>query len=227
MKKPIQISIPTPCNENWDAMSPEAKGRFCASCQKTVIDFTHSSDREIATVLKNNNNACGRFRSNQLERELVVPKEKSSVWMAASAAVVSFLTIGNDVVSAQTPTRTEQVQIKHIVGKPAFIPDNQINGTVISDTDKQPLPGVVIVNKNSHIEAQADVEGRFTIEAKKGDTLEFSYLSYNVKTVKIDEQKNIIITIYESPAELMGDIYIEKKRTFFGRIFHSIGSIFR
>jgi len=95
MKRSIQISIPTPCHENWDAMTPADKGRFCASCQKTVFDFTNSSDREIASLLKNTDSACGRFRNNQLNRNLIIPKEKSSLWIAASAAIVSFLTIGN------------------------------------------------------------------------------------------------------------------------------------
>ena len=88
-------------------MTPKAKGRFCASCQKTVIDFTASSDREIASMLKNQKSACGRFREGQLNRNLILPAEKLSVWLAASAAVVSFLTIGNDVVSAQTPANLE------------------------------------------------------------------------------------------------------------------------
>jgi len=52
MKKQIQLSIPTPCHEDWDKMNPVEKGRFCDSCQKKVIDFSNMSDREIATFFK-------------------------------------------------------------------------------------------------------------------------------------------------------------------------------
>lgn len=33
----IQLSIPTPCNESWQSMTPDTKGRFYQNCQKTVI----------------------------------------------------------------------------------------------------------------------------------------------------------------------------------------------
>ena len=108
MRKSVYISIPAPCHENWDAMNTEDKGRFCASCQKKVFDFTKSSNREIASVLKDTENICGRFNVNQINRDLIIPKEKSSIWIAASAAIISFLTIGNQTILAQTPANTEQ-----------------------------------------------------------------------------------------------------------------------
>jgi len=48
MLKNIQLSIPKPCHENWDAMSPVEKGRFCGSCQKQVVDFSNMNDWQIA-----------------------------------------------------------------------------------------------------------------------------------------------------------------------------------
>ena len=46
------IEIKNPCNENWNNMKPNQDGRFCLSCQKTVIDFTNKSPDEISAILK-------------------------------------------------------------------------------------------------------------------------------------------------------------------------------
>ena len=40
-------SIPNPCSEDWNTMTPDDNGRFCGSCQKVVIDFTTYSTHEI------------------------------------------------------------------------------------------------------------------------------------------------------------------------------------
>lgn len=61
--KTLHISIPKPCSENWDSMSPNEKGRFCAVCSKTVVDFTEKTPAEIVAILQNQYaKMCGRFR---------------------------------------------------------------------------------------------------------------------------------------------------------------------
>lgn len=76
MKK-LSLSIPTPCHEDWNAMTPEAQGRFCGSCQKTVMDFTTMSDRQIAeTFKKPAGEMCGRFHADQLNRDIIIPKKR-------------------------------------------------------------------------------------------------------------------------------------------------------
>ncbi|MEP7095663.1 MAG: hypothetical protein ABI793_16490, partial [Flavobacterium sp.] len=72
----IKISIPEPCHENWLEMTPTEKGRFCGNCQKNVIDFTKSSDREILLAYNKTENICGQFKVSQLQREISIPKEK-------------------------------------------------------------------------------------------------------------------------------------------------------
>jgi hypothetical protein len=47
MLKNIQIRIDDPCSASWDQMHPTEQGRFCSSCQKTVVDFTGMSDQEV------------------------------------------------------------------------------------------------------------------------------------------------------------------------------------
>ncbi|SFN01736.1 TonB-dependent outer membrane receptor, SusC/RagA subfamily, signature region [Chryseobacterium oleae] len=67
----MKITIPKPCHENWEAMTPEEKGRFCSVCSKTVRDFTISSDQEIIEVFSHSSeNICGNFNASQLNRDL-------------------------------------------------------------------------------------------------------------------------------------------------------------
>ncbi|AGC76901.1 TonB-like protein [Nonlabens dokdonensis] len=73
MKEYYSFKIPEPCNEDWNQMTPSAKGRFCSSCEKTVIDFTKMSSFEISNYLKENmhNGVCGRIYKSQLDRVVV------------------------------------------------------------------------------------------------------------------------------------------------------------
>src|SRR5688500_9363398 len=83
MRKQIQISVTSPCQEDWNKMHPNATGRFCDQCEKTVIDFTGKSDAEIFRLLsKNNQNVCGRLTDVQLDRWIVEPisQKRKNVW---------------------------------------------------------------------------------------------------------------------------------------------------
>ncbi|HWB28782.1 MAG TPA: T9SS type A sorting domain-containing protein [Chitinophagaceae bacterium] len=86
MKKQLYITIPTPCHENWDNMTPAAKGRFCQACAKTVVDFTAMTDSEILHYFsKAAGNTCGRFANDQLQRPLQPLKdEKRKAWWIAA-----------------------------------------------------------------------------------------------------------------------------------------------
>lgn len=76
MKKGITISIPTPCHESWQEMTPVEKGRFCSSCQKAVTDFTVMNDQQIIDFIKKHPGShCGRFLPDQLN----IPDRKSVV----------------------------------------------------------------------------------------------------------------------------------------------------
>jgi hypothetical protein len=66
------LNIPKPCHESWAEMTPDTQGRFCSSCQKTVVDFTHMSDDAVKNYLldQRHQNTCGRFLTSQLGRPL-------------------------------------------------------------------------------------------------------------------------------------------------------------
>lgn len=88
----LTIQIPQPCHERWDAMQPSERGRFCASCQKPVVDYTTFSDQELVRLLsKSSETGCGHFRDEQLNRLVVAPQSSvTSVWHRW----LGFLTMG-------------------------------------------------------------------------------------------------------------------------------------
>jgi hypothetical protein len=74
-----KITIPKPCNKNWNSMSPDKNGRFCNSCNKTVIDFTKMNKPEIQQYFTENSGErriCGHFKLNQIESEESIKYEK-------------------------------------------------------------------------------------------------------------------------------------------------------
>jgi hypothetical protein len=66
----LKISIPKPCHEDWEAMTPNTQGRHCNSCVKTVVDFTEMNDEEVKHFFlnKKEERVCGRFSTVQLQR---------------------------------------------------------------------------------------------------------------------------------------------------------------
>lgn len=249
MNKKLHISIPSPCHEKWQDMTPAEKGRFCSSCQKVVHDFTRSSDREIAAAITKENNLCGRFLSTQLERDLVIPKEKNTIWMAASAAVVSFLSLGTEA-AAQNPVATEQIPTTgygNILGKAA--PSTSIISGVVYDDVGMPIPAVDITVEGTILHVQTDFDGKYAIEAKQGNILIFSFVGFKVEKVIIGTANTVNVTLtterleqdlivmgYRTTKPISGavsTISIEDienrnyKPTFFGRMFRKIGNLFR
>lgn len=74
----IPVSVPKPCNEDWNTMSPEGLGRFCNVCTKTVTDFTGMTATEIQSYLLTNSGKqiCGRFKTEQLENITILIPQK-------------------------------------------------------------------------------------------------------------------------------------------------------
>ncbi|KQS53614.1 hypothetical protein ASG38_02480 [Flavobacterium sp. Leaf359] len=227
MSGKVNISIPKPCHENWHEMTVAEKGRFCNSCQKTVYDFTLFSDRQLIDKINSESNICGRFLASQLNKDLRVPKEKSSIWIAGVSGILSFLSLGNQEIYAQENVKTEQTEEKNNVEKTidnSSVPDIEITGFVF-ELDKLPIPGVSVTIEGKSISTQTDFDGKFSIKASKGDLLKFHYVGYKETSVMVNSKKTIIVKLETTDEMLAGEIIV--RRTFFGRIFHSIGNLFR
>ncbi|MCF7568233.1 TonB-dependent receptor [Sabulilitoribacter arenilitoris] len=77
----------------------------------------------------------------------------------------------------------------------------QISGTVI-DKDGVPLAGTNVVVKGTSRGTQTDFDGNYTIDASKGEVLEFSYVGMLAQTITIGDNTTINVTMQEDAAQL-------------------------
>lgn len=95
----------------------------------------------------------------------------------------------------------------------AFAQEKTITG-IVSD-NLGPLPGANVVVKGTTRGTQTDFDGKYSIKAKEGETLVFSYTGYNSKTVKVTKA-TIINVVLDSNVTLnevvvVSDGYLSKK----------------
>jgi hypothetical protein len=234
MVNKINISIPQPCHENWDAMTATDKGGFCASCQKDVFDFTKASDREIIKAFEKDHQLCGRFLNTQLNRDLIKPEKKSSLWLATTSSLFSFIGLGTYEAQAQGEVKMEQTDRKFRSVKTDN--DTILVAGIVYDENKTPRPhlGIYIgnykvgeTNSSGNFSIYTHLRARIVFRNVDEDNDESSdYYVKNDCCSNIEINTEEIKWITKSSHTVGGAVYY-KKRSFFGRIFHSIGNWFR
>lgn len=144
----LNISIPKPCHEDWNAMTPTKQGAFCAVCTKEVMDFSNMSDDAVKNyfLLNAGKKTCGRFRKSQLKGLNIVVDEQLiytniAMWKKFLAVVVicfgAFFSSCTDIKGKAGPevstgvTLSPVETVKHVLG----------DATIASDMPKPPMPG--------------------------------------------------------------------------------------
>ncbi len=113
--KNYKITIPEPCHENWQKMTPNEKGRFCASCSKTVVDFTKKSTEEIQEYLIRNKEkrVCGHFYKKQLDAIVIQLPDtvfKSNLSFQKLFVLTLLITMGTTLFSCSTEQKTQKIE---------------------------------------------------------------------------------------------------------------------
>ncbi len=84
-----------------------------------------------------------------------------------------------------------------LVTIPMYGQNRTISGTVKSEADDELLIGVSVKVKEAPGGTITDAQGRYTLQAKTGQTLVFSYIGFRTLEVKIDKQKSIDVSLRE------------------------------
>lgn len=72
----------------------------------------------------------------------------------------------------------------------------------VTDNQGEPLIGATIMVKGTNTASVADVEGNFSIKAKKGDTLLISYVGFSPASAKIEDAGPLHIVMHEDTGSL-------------------------
>lgn len=222
MKNSFTLSIPEPCHESWNEMTPQEKGRYCNVCAKTVVDFTRKTDREIGKIMKSEGTICGRFKKTQLERPISLPRKRDALLemippLYAASLLLPIAVMSTQAIKAQeahttlteqTPSTTKpQEQLQGRISVDLNTPNTKIIKGVISD-DNGPLPGAVIMIKGKNTGTRSDFDGNFEIEVNNNDTLVFSFIGYTSKTKKVSEITSESININLHGDMIMGELIV-------------------
>lgn len=77
-----------------------------------------------------------------------------------------------------------------------------VSGTVTSASDGEPLIGASVLVKGTTIGTDTDIDGKFTVKAKKGDVLQFRYVGYEPSEVKVGDSSVINVMLQENENNL-------------------------
>jgi hypothetical protein len=221
MKNSVSLSIPRPCAESWNNFTPTPEGGFCGSCQKTVIDFTRMSDRQILEYLEQKRaHTCGRFRTDQLKTyTLPEPNSIRPGLTLLRAGILGLLLVfssrpaGSKSIVPMIPT-TEVTQSTPSFGVEVegVGHEGRLIKGIVRDEVGAPMPGVSIYRKGATQGAITDVNGRFEFptKLKAGDVLLFNFLGYTPIEYLVTEDGPGTIEISLAPAyEVMtGDVVV-------------------
>ncbi|GAA4379340.1 hypothetical protein [Hymenobacter koreensis] len=147
-----RVELPVPCPQSWQQLTPASTGRYCSSCQKTVVDFTDKTDAEILALLRipREKALCGRFRATQIGRPLQ-PAPAWAAWLAALAVVLSSCD-----ATPSLPAEPTALQARSGL--------SAVEGRVLDRDTGQPLAGACVTSmRDSTRQAFSNASGYFTL----------------------------------------------------------------
>ncbi len=87
----------------------------------------------------------------------------------------------------------------------SFAQERTVTGKVSDKTGV--IPGVNVLVKGTKVNTQTDFDGSYSVKAKTGDVLVFSYVGMNSKTVTVGTSSSINVEL-ESEAQLMNEVVV-------------------
>jgi Secretion system C-terminal sorting domain len=220
MKTTGSFIIAEPCHEDWNRMTPETQGRFCAACNKCVVDFTTKSNAEIQQIfVEKNGNVCGRMMMSQLAPEKpkarttfrFFPNTLNGLQKFAVAVLTAFSFLFSSPVQAQSnlPKMGAVAYVHHdgkVEGKVKWNRGSDAAGALVQLYKDEILIAQTTTDDFGHYEFPQLAAGNYIISAMtKTSTIDDR--SFELKT---SEKMKVDLTIDRPLLGFVTDIYYEQ-----------------
>lgn len=206
-------------------MTPKSDGRHCAHCDKVVRDFTAYSDSQILSAIKNDN-VCGRFRPDQINRPFGHRDESSKKWISVIATTLSLAAAQSAQAQTIPDSAENSIHKSDTLNEVKINDDDQnrviLKGNVSDKVTGEELFQVYITVENTEFRTASNFDGDFELAiseelVENGFTMKFTTFGYN--EIKLNFAPNeydgrfIKMEFTSEEMELLGDVMIvEHKR---------------
>jgi TonB-dependent SusC/RagA subfamily outer membrane receptor len=217
----ILLSIPEPCHESWQKMSPTEQGRFCNACAKEVIDFSSMTDQQVLNYFTtaSNEKICGRVLSTQLDNPIVRPVQpKKRLFWYWNYLVMFFMFFSkSNNVNAQTKGKVVAVPLnnqsctKTMGTMVAGVNVQQVKKTItgkIKDDLGNNVSFATIRVKGTKIGTSADQNGLYSIVTDVNDELEISAVGYESKIFSLKSLTSFDFILHQAQVMMSGEIVV-------------------
>ena len=218
----FQLSIPKPCHQNWNEMTPTQQGRFCSSCAKEVVDFSTMTDTQVLNYFAsiNNEKVCGRAYPDQLNRPVTLPispkKKLFWYWNYITMFFLFFCKTNNVKAQGGIKVNTEITKCKML---PALLmPKGQVavntnNNKIISgkvtDETGAPIAGAAILIKGLQQGTSTDVNGFYSLKANsQKDVIEITALGFEKQDLRLYTLNNADTVLTKLKLQTLGEVVI-------------------
>jgi len=215
------ITIPKPCHERWDHMTATDRGAFCKSCQNEVIDFSAMTNREVIEYLETHGAGCGRFRKDQLDTKLSMPKVGNGLWGWRTLVLSLLPMLSMENVHAREALPVSQNHVNDRLAPDTIAVSHQsdsiqISGRIINviGGKEEGMIGAAVFIENKLTQkttgVATDANGNFTFILDKSTikrglhTLKIRYTGYLEKSIPISDEPVQYYTIkYDEKDEVV------------------------
>jgi hypothetical protein len=123
------LPIANPCHEDWDAMHPVERGRFCDSCDKSVFDLSSMTEAEASETLREHagQRICVRYCHDTAGTIRFRPERPMR------AAVLAL------AMAACTPHARQEPEEAHVVGLLEEVPEHVVKGNLVEPEDHEEI----------------------------------------------------------------------------------------
>ena len=223
-KKALTLTIPEPCGENFNAMTPVKGGKFCGSCDKTIVDFRTMSDGQILNYYKKNDGKiCGVFNEMQLNKAMPFPLEvkPNRNWKAVAALAAGLMFSGGLVGQSTFPNPVELTVVEQTIEKEGkrdestTHPTKTLKGKVMDGEAMLPAANVFI--EGTTIGTTTDLDGFFELTIPNDmEEIEVtvSFIGYEPQTLLFNDK-------YPVPSHHI-DIFLDEGHDFMGQMIMGI-----